>query len=86
MFYALAAKGKKPGGFNGVYFGQDIDPAFSQLSLANGDAVIDQEQAITYEAGTKSQFFDGRVSLNPVSLLHRLAKSTDIRISITPGI
>ena len=53
MFYALAARGVKTGGFNAV------DPA------QNPDqATYDEESNLTLEIGAKNQLFDGRLTLN----------------------
>ena len=53
MFYALAARGVKTGGFNAV------DPA------QNPDqATYDEESNLTVEIGAKNQLLDGRLTLN----------------------
>jgi len=53
MIYALAAKGNKPGGFN-TNPSVVLDPFRS----------FDEEKAWNYEAGMKSDLFDGRLRLN----------------------
>ena len=63
-FYALAAKGNKPGGFNGAYFEADVEPDVTLANLVNGNAVIEEEEAWTYEIGAKTSFLDGRLVVN----------------------
>ena len=53
MLYALVAKGAKTGGFNAV------DPTQNPEQ-----AVFAKEENLTFELGSKNQFFDGRFTLN----------------------
>ena len=53
MFYALAARGVKTGGFN------PVDPAQNP-----GQATYDEESNLTVEIGAKNQLLDGRLTLN----------------------
>ena len=63
--YALAAKGNKPGGYNFPYFDTRVSRPFGWRAVeVNGDAVIEEEEAWTYELGLKTQLADGKVSLN----------------------
>ena len=76
-FYALAAKGNKPGGYNTFAF-FDADTANTDTLAALGEndclltgqqpicslGVIEEEEAWTYEIGAKTRYFDDRLTLN----------------------
>ncbi len=76
-FYAQAAKGNKPGGYNTFSF-FDADTAATDTLAALGEndcdlpgqqeicglAVIDEEEAWTYEIGAKTTLFDNQLILN----------------------
>lgn len=64
MIYVLAAKGNKPGSFNAQYFRANTIPEFSELSLSNGEALVDEEKVWTYEIGIKTSWLDGRIIAN----------------------
>jgi iron complex outermembrane receptor protein len=76
-FYALAAKGNKPGGYNTFAF-FDADTANTDTLAALGEndclltgqqpicsrGVIEEEKAWTYEIGAKTRFLNDRLTLN----------------------
>jgi iron complex outermembrane recepter protein len=63
-FYALAAKGNKPGGFNtSVQAAQLTEAARAELINA-GLGSFDEETAWTYELGMKADWFDNRLRTN----------------------
>ncbi len=62
--YALVAKGNKPGGFYFGYFDAPVTVAGTQAALANGKALIKEENAWTYEMGAKTQWLDRRLTAN----------------------
>lgn len=62
--YILAAKGNKPGGFFYGFFDAPVVADDTRAALANGKAVIKEEEAWTYEAGAKTQWLDRRVTAN----------------------
>lgn len=64
LLYALIAKGNKPGGFNTIYFGDDISEADRAAGIAAGQDTVDEEKAWTYEIGTKNTLWDGRATFN----------------------
>jgi len=64
MVYAKVAKGNKPGGFNTVFFGQDISEQSRAEGIAAGLDKVNEEKAWTYEVGTKNTFLDGRATFN----------------------
>lgn len=64
MLYALVAKGNKPGGFNTLFFGNQISEVSRAAGIAAGQDSIDEEKAWTYEIGTKNTVWDGRATLN----------------------
>ncbi len=63
-FYALAAKGNKPGGFFYAYFDAPVTRESTEAALANGRALIKEEKAWTYEMGAKTQWLDRRLTAN----------------------
>jgi iron complex outermembrane receptor protein len=62
--YASVAKGNKPGGFYFGYFDAPVTVAGTQAALANGKALIKEEDAWTYEMGAKTQWLDRRLTAN----------------------
>lgn len=64
LLYALVAKGNKPGDFNDVFYGNEIDEASRAAGFAAGQNVVDEEKAWTYEVGTKNTLWDGRATFN----------------------
>ena len=62
--YGLAAKGNKPGGFNFAFFDSDVIPSETAAALSDGRAVVDEEEAWTYEIGAKTAWMDGDLILN----------------------
>jgi outer membrane receptor protein involved in Fe transport len=62
--YGLVAKGNKPGGFFFGYFDAPVTRAATELALANGKAIIKEENAWTYEVGAKTQWLDRRLTAN----------------------
>ena len=64
MLYALAANGSKPGGFNAIYFDEDTHADERAAAIANGSAFVDEENAWTYEMGTKLRSSSGMVELD----------------------
>jgi iron complex outermembrane recepter protein len=64
LVYALVAKGNKPGGYNTVFFGNDISEASRAVGIAAGQDTVDEETAWTYEVGSKNTLWDGRATLN----------------------
>ena len=64
LFYGLVAKGAKPGGFNGNFFSADVPQEVTTEAFADGRAIIDEEEAWTYEVGAKTTWLDGRAVFN----------------------
>ena len=62
--YASLAKGNKPGGFNFGYFDAPVTVAGTEAAIANGKALIKEEDAWTYEIGAKTQWLDRRLTAN----------------------
>lgn len=62
--YFLAAKGNKPGDFNEGWFDDGVSPEASAEAVANGDALVEEEEAWTYEFGAKTTWLDGRLTAN----------------------
>jgi outer membrane receptor protein involved in Fe transport len=67
--YALAALGNKPGGFFYGYFDAPVTADATRAALTpdgsgRAKAVIEEEEAWTYELGSKTQWLDGRVTAN----------------------
>jgi len=62
--YFLAAKGNKPGDFNEGYFDDGVSLEQSEQAVANGDALVEEEEAWTYEFGAKTTWLDGRLTAN----------------------
>ena len=58
--YLQIAEGNKPGGFNFAYFDVGVDP----IQLTTDKPYIDEEEATTWEIGSKGTFFDGQLSAN----------------------
>lgn len=66
-FYGLVAKGNKPGGYFFGYFDAAVTPTgtgSTTEALANGDAIIKEENSWTYELGAKTQWLDRRLTAN----------------------
>ena len=64
MLYFLAAKGNKPGDFNEGYFDDGVSHQITEEALASGAALVEEEEAWTYEFGVKTTWFDGRFTTN----------------------
>jgi iron complex outermembrane receptor protein len=65
MVYVQAAKGNKPGDYNLGYFREGRDACFAADSLENGGNVyVEEEKQWTYEVGTKTSWFENRVTAN----------------------
>jgi outer membrane receptor protein involved in Fe transport len=62
--YFLAAKGNKPGDFNEGWFDNGVTHETTEEALANGDAVVEEEEAWTYELGAKTTWLDQRLTAN----------------------
>jgi len=62
--YASAAQGNKPGGFFYGYFDAPVAASATRAALANGKAIIREEEAWTYELGVKTQWLDRRLTAN----------------------
>ena len=62
--YGLVAKGNKPGGFFFAFFDAPVVPAATLAALADGRAIIKEENAWTYEVGAKTQWLDRRLTAN----------------------
>jgi outer membrane receptor protein involved in Fe transport len=58
--YFTVAEGNKPGGFNFAYFDSDADPTQANSSKA----IIEEEEATTWEVGLKGSFFENRLEAN----------------------
>jgi outer membrane receptor protein involved in Fe transport len=63
-FYFLAAKGNKPGDFNEGWFDSGTSLDTTAEALANGDALVEEEEAWTYEFGAKTNWLDSRLTVN----------------------
>lgn len=63
-FYALAAEGNKPGGFNNVVEDARQTDASRQNLIAQGAATFKEETAWTTELGMKSMWLDRRLRVN----------------------
>jgi iron complex outermembrane recepter protein len=59
LLFTSMARGAKAGGFNGFVAGP--------ITLVPDEQVFDEEKNWTYEAGMKSSFLDGRLTLNAVA-------------------
>ena len=64
MVYGLAAKGTKPGGLFFAYFDVDVARDETNRAVADGRAAFAEEKAWTYEIGTKTNLFGGRLLFN----------------------
>ncbi len=65
MLYALAAKGTKPAEFNDAYFrAATANADESLLAIEDGLTRIEEEEAWTYEAGTKKTWLDNQLTTN----------------------
>lgn len=62
--YGLLAKGDKPLDFNQAFFDDDTPVSTIDAAIADGRAIIKEEEAWTYELGVKSTLMDGRVLFN----------------------
>ncbi len=65
--YGLVAKGNKPGGYFYGYFDAAVAPTGSGSTteaIANGDAIVKEENSWTYELGAKTQWLDRRLTAN----------------------
>jgi outer membrane receptor protein involved in Fe transport len=62
--YGLVAKGNKPGGFYYAFFDAPVTRENTLEGLANGRAIIKEEEAWTYEIGAKTQWLDRRLTAN----------------------
>jgi len=62
--YASAAKGNKPGGFFYGFFDAPVTADDTRTAIANGRAIIKEEEAWTYELGAKTQWLDRRLTAN----------------------
>lgn len=62
--YGLVSKGTKPGGFNSDVFRADFLDSESERLVAAGLASFEEEEAINYELGVKSDWLDGTLRLN----------------------
>ncbi len=61
--YLTVGKGTKPGGFNTSILGRSVPPDEQERLTDAGFLKVDEEEAWTYELGTKRSFADGRVDL-----------------------
>ncbi|MCY3987861.1 MAG: TonB-dependent receptor [Gammaproteobacteria bacterium] len=62
--YGLLAKGDKPLDFNQAFFDDDTPVSTIDAAIADGRAIIKEEDAWTYEVGVKSTLMDGRLLFN----------------------
>ncbi len=62
--YGSVAKGVKPGGFFYGYFDAPVNRDATEAALANGKAIIKEEEAWTYEMGAKTQWLERRLTAN----------------------
>ncbi len=62
--YTSAAKGNKPGGFFYGFFDAPVTADDTLEAIANGRAIIKEEEAWTYELGAKTQWLDRRLTAN----------------------
>ncbi|MEZ5563939.1 MAG: TonB-dependent receptor [Gammaproteobacteria bacterium] len=65
--YGLVATGNKPGGYFYGYFDAAVTPTgagSTTEAIANGDAIIKEENSWTYELGAKTQWLDRRLTAN----------------------
>ena len=62
--YALLAKGDKPLDFNQAFFDDDTPVSTIDAAIADGRAIIKEEEAWTYEVGVKSTLLGGRAIFN----------------------
>lgn len=62
--YTSAAKGNKPGGFFYGFFDAPVTAEDTREAIANGKAIIKEEEAWTYELGAKTQWLDRRLTAN----------------------
>lgn len=62
--YGSAAKGNKPGGFFYGFFDAPVTADDTNEAIANGRAIIKEEEAWTYEMGAKTQWLDRRLTAN----------------------
>lgn len=63
-FYALAAEGNKPGGFNATIEDASLTDASRQDLIDQGLESFKEEDAWTYELGMKSMWLDNRLRVN----------------------
>ncbi len=64
VLYGVIAQGNKPGDFNTEYYNASTHPTELAAAIANGRAFVDEEEAWTYEVGTKTRWLDGRATVN----------------------
>ena len=62
--YGLLAKGDKPLDFNQAFFDDDTPVSTIDAAIADGRAIIKEEEAWTYELGVKSTLREGRLLFN----------------------
>lgn len=62
--YGLVSKGTKPGGFNVDIYRADLTPESRDQLIARGLETFEEEKAINYELGIKSDWFDNTVRVN----------------------
>ena len=88
MAYATLTKGFKAGGFDAR---SNASPELEEIRpLQNpnrtltiqGSFQFDREEAVSFELGTKSSFFDGRLELNVAAFM---TKYDDLQVSIFDG-
>ncbi|MEM8986231.1 MAG: TonB-dependent receptor [Pseudomonadota bacterium] len=60
FFYVLAARGNKPGGFNGT------------VAIEAGLPTFDEEEVWSYEIGTKNVLADGQITLNLAAFFNEI--------------
>ena len=64
MIYGLLAKGDKPLDFNQAFFDDDTPVSTIDAAIADGRAIIREEEAWTYEVGVKSTLMEDRLLFN----------------------
>jgi outer membrane receptor protein involved in Fe transport len=62
--YASVAKGNKPGGFFYGYFDAPVTAEDTGAAVADGTAIVKEEEAWTYELGAKTQWLNRRLTAN----------------------
>ena len=63
-YYLQVSKGNKPGDFNEAYFDDGVCPEDTIDAIENGDALVKEEEAWTYEVGAKLSWLDRRLTTN----------------------